>query len=246
MHVPAPAVIRDYAVAANRQIAEGVFELALVPADPANRVPSPNAGQWVMLNILEPDGSVWGKSPYSITNAPSEVAGSGRVTLAIREAGAFTRRAKTLRAGEAVKLQGPFGVFTLAEGAERQAFFAGGIGISPLRCMILQSLSAHPETPITLFASSKTAREAAFLSEFRALAETNPRVSFVPVFTRETDNDVKGERGRINEALIRRHLGPPESVHCYVCGPRPFMDEVTKLLGDIGVEKERIHFERFG
>jgi ferredoxin-NADP reductase len=246
MPIPAAAIIRDYVVESNRPIADGVFELALVPADPESRIPAPNAGQWVMLHLLESDGSVWGKTPYSIANAPSEVAGSGRVSLAIRSAGAFTQRAKALREGEVVKLQGPFGVFTLAEGAERHAFFAGGIGISPLRCMILESLASQPGTPIILFASSRTAREAAFLAEFRALAETNAHVEFVPVFTRETDNGVKGERGRINEALIRRHLGPPESVHCYVCGPRPFMDEVIKLLEEIGVGKERIHFERFG
>ncbi len=243
---PAPAILRDYTVASNRALADGVFELTLTPVDPAEHIPDPCAGQWVMLHVLEPDGSVWAKSPYSIANAPAEVASSGRVSLAIREAGAFTRRAKTLAEGDPVKLQGPFGVFILSSNAKRHAFFAGGIGISPLRCMILHALAEQPGTPIVLFASARTAHEAAFLDEFRALAETNPLVTFVPIFTRETDEAVDGVRGRIDEALVRRYLGSPGDADCYVCGPRPFMDEVMRILQDIGIDAKRIHSERFG
>jgi ferredoxin-NADP reductase len=245
MPLPAPAIIRDYTVESNRALADGVFELTLTPVGPAGRIPDPCAGQWVMLHILEPDGTIWAKSPYSITNAPEEVASSGRVSLAIREAGAFTQRAKALAEGDSVKLQGPFGVFVLAPNAKRHVFFAGGIGISPLRCMILHALAEQPGVPIVLFASARTAHEAAFLEEFRALARVNPLVTFVPVFTRESDDAVDGHRGRIDEALVRRHLGSPDA-DCYVCGPRPFMDEVMRILHDIGVEESRIHSERFG
>ena len=246
MMLAAPAILRDYVVVSNRAIADGVFELVLRPASDGDRIPDPRAGQWVMLHLLEESGTIFGKNPYSIANAPDNVVSSGRIELVIRTAGAFTRRAQALQEGDRAKLQGPFGVFTLAEGATRHAFFAGGIGITPLRSMILALLARQPETPIILFYSSRTAREAAFLAEFREIAASHLNVSFIPTFTREIDHAVEEERGRISDALVRRHLGTTDGLACYVCGPRPFMEEVMGILERIGVPKAGIHSEKFG
>ena len=186
MNIPAPAILRDYTVASNRVIAEGVFELVLVPLRAEDRIPDPRAGQWVMLHLLEADGTIFGKNPYSIVNAPVDVVSSGRVELVIREAGTFTQRAKALRAGEIVKVQGPFGVFTLVEGAARHAFFAGGMARHAAPSMILASPRGSPKRRSPSFYSR--VRRAKRLPRSQDLAASHPNVSFIPTFTRETDN----------------------------------------------------------
>jgi ring-1,2-phenylacetyl-CoA epoxidase subunit PaaE len=247
MPLPPQSLIRDYRVTSRRPLATDAFELTLSPSDVSNQIPHPLAGQWVMLHLLESDGSVWGKAAYSIANAASDVIEHGEITLAIRVAGDFTQRANRLADGDLVKLQGPFGLFTMAPSATHRFFFAGGIGITPIRSMLLESLAKDGKTPMTLFYSMRTVAEAAYLDEFRSLADSSSLFTFLPFFTRETaDQTIDGPCERICEAAIRREIKSPHDADCYVCGPRPFMDEVIRILKEIGVDPKHIHTERFG
>ena len=55
-----------------------------------------------------------------------------------------------------------------------------------------------------------------------------------------------GETGRVDEAMLRRHL-PPHSDRWqyFVCGPNAMMDATEDALVVIGAAPERIHTERF-
>lgn len=54
------------------------------------------------------------------------------------------------------------------------------------------------------------------------------------------------ERGRIDRALLERHLPTARRHFQYlVCGPNPMMDSIERLLFDLGIDDERIHSERF-
>ncbi len=244
MPLPPQVTLRDYRVTAHRMIAEETFELTLSPSDAANRIPDPLAGQWVMLHLLEADGTVWAKAAYSIANAADEVIASGNIVLAIRVAGDFTQRAQRLAVGDLVRLQGPFGVFHLKP-ASHHYFFAGGIGITPMRSMILQSLAQEPSSSRTLFYSARTANETAYLEAFRALAASPSSLAFIPCFTRETDSTIAGERGRVTDVLTRRPVQIADDADCYVCGPRSFIDDVIRMLKEMGVDPKRIYMERF-
>jgi predicted ferric reductase len=55
-----------------------------------------------------------------------------------------------------------------------------------------------------------------------------------------------GERGLIDEAVIRRHLPPHHRRFQYfVCGPPPLMDSMERVLPSLEVPAGRIHAERF-
>ena len=51
--------------------------------------------------------------------------------------------------------------------------------------------------------------------------------------------------GRLTPQVIGG-LGPPRDASAYVCGPEPFMDDVTAALFTAGLDATRIHTERFG
>jgi ferredoxin-NADP reductase len=67
----------------------------------------------------------------------------------------------------------------------------------------------------------------------------------IPVLEQPPDGWT-GEAGRIDEALLRRHLPRDHRRFQYfVCGPAPLMDAMDEVLPALGIPAARIHSERF-
>lgn len=256
MPLPPQAQLRRYRVTTNRPIAEGVFQLLLEPvADP---IPPHKSGQWVSLHLLNPDGSVWAKAAYSIANAPPV---TGPLELGIKVAGDFTQRARLLKTGDEVLLQGPWGVFVLQTDLPRLVMFAGGIGITPLLSMAREACGTAMSSDVLLFYSSRTCRESAYLDELRGLAKRCPRFRLVEICTRETHppsaepvpSGAEGlgagsegkETGRIDAAMLDRYIQDYSVGEYSMCGPKDFMDNIKQLLQNKGVEVKKIRHELF-
>ncbi|MBD3251865.1 hypothetical protein GF380_05455 [Candidatus Uhrbacteria bacterium] len=244
MKLPPQAIQRPYKLMTRKEIADGILEMQFEPEHPEDRIPEFLPGQWVNLYLSNPDGTPFAKAAYSIACAPSDVGADGRLTLGVAMARGFTQRLAALQVGDIVRLQGPFGVFTLPASSERLTFFAGGIGITPLRSMIREALSREDTTPITLFYSCKTMGSCAWLEEFRELAASHERFSFVPILTREEVSDWDGECGRCSAQMIDRHVADANGAFL-LCGPTSFMESVIGILESKGVHSKQIHQERF-
>lgn len=250
MHVP-QTVKRSYRVVSNADITEQVFELTLEPMTPDDRIPAFEAGQWVNLHLLNKDGSVWAASPYSIAIAPAEAepdlpAGrqGGRVVLAIKRAGDFTARAHDLNLGDTVFLQGPFGAFTLKH-ASRSVFFAGGIGITPIRSMVRHALAAYPDMDMIVFYSVRDASQCAYEQEFR---DMDARLNTFRLITQPPcveDPRSAEVYGGVDAALLDQAILDYGRTEYYLCGPKAFMDKIIAFLHTRGVYSNHIHQERF-
>ena len=139
MTVISPFLIsRPYRVIRRCDLAHEIIELRLAPT--GTPIPAPRAGQWAYLELANPDGTPWARAAYSIANAASDVFETGIIEFGIKREGDFTERVFALKEGDTVNLQGPFGAFALDQNASRSIFFAGGIGITPLRSMIYEAL----------------------------------------------------------------------------------------------------------
>jgi ferredoxin-NADP reductase len=239
-------VLRKYRVKENRVIADGSFALFVEAVDPADAIPAFQAGQWVYLHLLEADGSSWARAAYSIANAPST--GTQVIELGIKTAGDFTQRASMLKPGDEVLLQGPWGVFTWKKDAQRAAYFAGGIGVTPLLSMALEAAATAPKDQpfeIVFVYSFRLPQEAAYLTELHDLMTRDARIRFIPVCTGKEVAGWEGERGRINADTLARLL--PDGADDYaICGPDPFMDDLKQILITRGVEPKKIRRESFG
>lgn len=236
-------VLRHYRVKENRVIADGSFALVLEAASENDALPAFQAGQWVYLHLLNPDGSTWARAAYSIASAPYE--GTHTLELGIKTAGDFTKRAATLKPGDEVLLQGPWGVFTLKKDAKRAAYIAAGIGVTPLLCMAREACNAELDADIIFFYSFRHPPEAAYLDELHALTAENPRLILIPVCTGADIAGWAGERGRISADMLARLL--PEGADDYaLCGPDAFMDDLKTILVARGVEPKKIRRESFG
>src|SRR5699024_9657718 len=125
--------------------------------------------------------------PFSFVYAPSE----NRLVTATRlRNSAFKRTLKDLPKGSKVELDAPHGTFTLHKTESTPAVFViGGIGITPIRCMISAATAQQTDPNMTLLYSKKTAEVAPLLDDLKTLEEKNPNSNFVPVMTRDSSWD---------------------------------------------------------
>lgn len=245
--MPGPEIlrVRPYLVREIKWESADVYTLLLEPAPDEPMIPFV-AGQWVYLHLLNDDGSSWGRAAFSIANAPSEA--KECIELAIKIEKDFTKRGGNLQPGDKVGIQGPFGVFTLPENLSSLTLFAGGIGIAPLRSMLREAYLRQLPMDVTLFYSNRYVEDAVYLEELESLPKVWPR--FKPVFTLTGEDNPsiwKGELGRLNAAMLHRHISDFSQGEFFMCGPDNFMEGIKLLLEAEGIDvKKRLKKELFG
>ena len=234
---------RNYRVISTKRIAESQFELSLSPADGEpmfDFVP----GQWVMIELPDPNGGKVWKSAYSISNAPHEA--RDRFEIAVKVDGDFTKRLEKLVVGDEVIAQGPYGVFTLKPGQSPLVIFAGGVGFTPFRSMIRSMVAVKDPRPVVLFYSNRTQSEIAYAHEFRELAASHPLFKPVFILTREVPAEWDGESRRLDREMILKYIPNLQSAEFLMCGSRSFMEAVQAILIAEGIDiKTRLRKELF-
>jgi ferredoxin-NADP reductase len=147
--------------------------------------------------------------------------------------------------GTLVDVEGPIGNFTFPDNpAERRfVFIAGGTGIAPLRAMVHHALRV-PHAEVGLLYSARTPDDFAYADQFRALA-AGGQIEFRQKVTRRDTGGWLGGRGRIDRADLAPLVHNPATL-CFVCGPPSLVDEIPRLLGELGVSRERIRLEEWG
>lgn len=237
-------VVRRFRVQEIKWETAETFSLVLIPEDPTDMFAF-LAGQWVYLHLLNPDGTSWAKSAYSIALAPQEC--EDRIELGIKVHGDFTKRVSNLMPDDVVGVQGPFGVFTLPVGESPLVFFAGGIGITPLRSMIRSIQRSGSLRPVTLFYSNKYVEESPFIEEFLAMQQHESWFRFVPILTQQAPSDWQGERTRLDYAMLEKYDVLDSANTFFMCGPKSFMESILGYLAEAGIDtKKRLKEELFG
>ena len=186
------------------------------------------------------------RKPYSIACAPEDARRDGWIELLVgMDEDPQGGPAFTLRRGATVDVEGPLGTFTFpaAPVEGRFLFIAGGSGIAPLRAMLRHALQI-PHANVGLLYSARTPDDFAYESELRALADAG-HIELRQTVTRAGDTiDWRGARGRIGRVELGQLVHDPETL-CFVCGPPTLVDEVPKLLEEIGVGPSRIRIEEW-
>ena len=198
------------------------------------------AGQAVMVGTHGVDR----RRPYSISAAPEDARRDGAIELLVgTEPSDASETHFVPVAGELADVEGPIGTFIFPPSPEegRFVFIAGGTGIAPLRAMLRHAL-AIPHREIGLFYSARTPEEFAYEPELRELARAG-EIELRQTITRSVDAQWTGARGRVNRAALEDLVRDPMTL-CFVCGPPALVEEVPKLLEDLGVAPDRIKIER--
>ena len=192
--------------------------------------------------------TVWA-TPFKITGHPFSFSSSaavtdGRVEMSIRNLGDFTNAIRKVERGQRVYLDGPYGAFTIGNPADMHILIAGGIGITPMMCMIRTLADQRDRRPVLLLYGNRDWESVTFREELEVLKEKLD-LTVVHVLS-DPPPGWTGERGFVTAELLQRHLPPPYHEHEYfICGPNVMMDAVETTLRHLGVPRSKYHSERY-
>ncbi|RJG10734.1 PDR/VanB family oxidoreductase [Massilia cavernae] len=169
---------------------------------------------------------------YSLVNDQSE---RDRYVIAVNKdpssRGGSRYVHETLRARQSIEVSAPRNHFPLVEDAPQVVFIAGGIGVTPLLCMI-RRLDALGR-PWKLFYSARSRRKCAYLTELLDLDRDRGNVRFH--FVDECD-------GRLPD--MGTLVAPvPGDAHLYCCGPSPMLNAFERATA--ARPAENVHVEYF-
>ncbi|QCO99273.1 FAD-dependent oxidoreductase [Arthrobacter sp. 24S4-2] len=205
------------------------------------------AGQFADYTLIDPpdtdkEGNTRG---FSLSSAPYEP--NLMCTTRMRDT-AFKRVLKGMPIGTELELDAPYGSFTLHNNVARPAvFLTGGIGITPVRSIALQSVHDQTGHAIFAFSSNKRPEDAAFLDELKRLDESAANVTFIATMT-EPENSHQpwdGETGFIDQDMITKYVGDLSTPIYYLCGPAGLVKAMRSLLNGAGVDDDDIRTEEF-
>jgi ferredoxin-NADP reductase len=132
-----------------------------------------------------------------------------------------------LRVGKTVRISPPRNNFPLREDVDHVVFFAGGIGITPIWCMV-QRLAERGRS-WQLYYSCRSRADMAFLDALETMAPA----------TFHFDDESAGKFLDIAGALAET----PKNAHLYCCGPAPMLAAFEAATKDW--PHEQIHVEYF-
>jgi len=196
---------------------------------------SHRAGQFAFLTVDRREGA----HPFTVSGADD---GAGRVQFSIKALGDYTRRLqKSLTAGQAVTVEGPYGCFDFQRDDGRpQVWVGAGIGVTPFISW-LESLQAQPGIAprATLYYCARNAEDAPFADRLQELCAQVPNVTLQ---VRYSD----GQRPLTAADLVQqgRENQPWPSV--WFCGPTGFADALKDGLHRLGMPVRHLfHQEAF-
>jgi ferredoxin-NADP reductase len=185
-----------------------------------------------------------GLTAYSIASAPEDTAADGRIEFLVKvdAQGRWGDHYSALARGHRIRLKGPVGrfVFPARPADDRFLFIAGGTGIAPLRAMIRHG-RARGHGPFRLLYSARTPHDFAYRHELCGMARRR-ELELTLTATRDFSDRWKGERGRITSVQLAALLDDPATL-CFVCGPAAMVDDVPRMLRELGVDRSRIRIE---
>jgi ferredoxin-NADP reductase len=204
-------------------------------------------GQHVDIRLTAEDGYQAQRS-YSIASPPEDQF----VTLTVErvENGEVSPYlVDELRSGDQFELRGPIGgyfVWTIAIGGPL-CLIAAGSGIAPLMAMLRHRDRQNIRVPAMLLHSSRNLEDVIYRTELDAMARRDPDLRVVTTLTRKQLEGWTGYRRRIDKSMLADACFPPDrNPKTYVCGPTPFVEDVSSFLVELGHNALTIKTERFG
>jgi len=227
-----PMLPAPWRIESVRKETADTFTLALAPVNAAGPL-SFAPGQFNMLYVFGV-----GEVPISISGNPLEPSPLLHTTRAV---GVVTRAMWKLKPGDVIGVRGPFGSNWPIESTKGRdvVIVAGGIGLAPLRSVLLHVLARRADFgKVLLLYGTRTPEDLLFRAELRTWAKRRDLDVHITV-----DRATGRWRGNVGvvTTLIGRAPFEPKNAVAFVCGPEVMMRFVSLELRKRGVPEPQIH-----
>ncbi|MEG2403962.1 MAG: iron-sulfur cluster-binding domain-containing protein [Oscillospiraceae bacterium] len=208
-------------------------------------LPPFEAGQYVNL-FTEIDG-VRTSRPYSISSSPRQRAYYEITVAATKDGFVSDYFLNNVKTGDCFLANGPAGVFRFQPvfHSKKSLFLAGGSGITPFMSMLREIIDAGLDRDVVMLYGCRCEDAALYHDELCAYAAANDNFAYHLVVSDDAE-EWKGEKGFINEELIKRLVPDFAERTCYICGPQIMNDFCKNELENMGMPIKRIRREMFG
>jgi anaerobic sulfite reductase subunit B len=244
------AVPAGYVVESTRAETRDTVTLVLRPG--SQPIAAHRPGQFTMLYAFGV-----GEVPISI----SGIAAGPELVQTIRAVGAVTRALCAAAPGQHIGVRGPFGTdwgigaaaasdhrgppgAALSDPAGQDLLIvAGGIGLAPLRSVLLTALAARERYGrITVLIGSRSPAEIAFTDELDSWRTAGADVR---VTVDRADAGWRGNVGVVTQLIDRVDIDPAATV-AFICGPEVMMRLTARALSALGIAEAdiRVSLER--
>lgn len=183
----------------------------------------------IKLPVEDPNGDT---RPFTISSSPTEEF----LMITPKEGiSPFKKFLENLKAGDRVESSHPAGTFTIDESSSA-FFFAGGIGITPFRSIIKDCLDQEISTALTLIYSNSD-NDFLFKEELENWKKNLPNLSII--YHNSNLN------GHLNKAKLYTAVGSLVNSIFYLAGAHSFVNDMEKILLELGIDKTNIRYDRF-
>lgn len=154
--------------------------------------------------------------------------------------------------GDKVSISGPYGSFFLEEGTQNEMMFiGGGAGMAPMRSHLFHLFKTlRTKRKVSFWYGARSRQEIFYQEDYEELAREFPNFKFVIALSSPLPSDNwTGPVGNIHQVIYDQYLKnheSPEDIEYYLCGPPMMTLSVRKMLYDLGVEDNMVHFDNFG
>jgi len=191
--------------------------------------PGHAAGQFAFLKFADGEQA----HPFTIS---SGWANTGRLAFSIKGLGDYTRRLPTtIKVGQPVTVEGPYGRFDFGSSNGAQLWIAGGVGITPFLARVEAMALSGQKQDVDLIYSTG-ANDDGFIDQVRSA------VSASGVRLRVVDT---GQEGLVDLTKVARWIPSWREADVWFCGPAKFGDSLFQAMRKDGLPDHRFHRELF-
>lgn len=202
------------------------------------------AGQYVDITI--PDTNI--TRSYSMANPPSQ---SDTLSFIIKTYadGSFSSKLNNFSVGDALTLNGPFGMSFRNERNEGPVLLVGGgSGMAPLWSILNDLVDNNVQKPVRLYYGARTEKDLLYLDEIEKIGEKLDDFKFIPALSDLAPGETwDGATGYIHEVVAKDFDSevPVANREAYACGPPPMCDALVPVFQQIGIDADDIHLDKF-
>jgi ferredoxin-NADP reductase/MOSC domain-containing protein YiiM len=228
---------------------EGASAISIRLEDPDGApLPAARPGQYLTLRLPSDGDRRSLLRTYSLSGPPDR--GVYRITVKhVRDGAASGYLHGRLAVGDRLDVAAPRGTFILDRTRAPVLLISAGIGATPVLAMLQSLVEEHSDRDIWWLYGARNRRDQPFAAETKALLAALPNATAHVSYSRPGARDVQGRdydtAGRLTASVLAA-LQPPRDAEAYLCGPAPFMDEISAGLAALGIDASRIHTEPFG
>ncbi len=221
------------------------FNLKLVDPPTINYKP----GQYIQFLAPAYEGSpLEVYRAYSISSDPADKSTIELIVRRVPDGICTTYLFDHLKEGDRMKINGPYGQFSLRDTRVPIIFIAGGSGVAPIKCMLHEMKNTGNTRKAIFFFGVRTTKDLFLIDEMKNFEKEIAHFTFVPAVSQpEEGSNWQGVTGRVTnvaEGYLKKQSDAKE-FEGYLCGSPGMIDSSVKVLTACGIPEEKIYYDKF-